>query len=82
MSCKSTYSSPLPTTITTDESIDNLINFLINGSVTAISSDCPTTMPSINLTSVDNCELSKTVNIKLNEGPTITHKTTYLYNMK
>ncbi len=80
VSCKSSFTSPLSTTISTDESIFNLINYLVTGSVTMISSDCPTTLPPINLTGA-NCELSVSVNSILYVGP-IAHKTTYLYELK
>jgi len=81
VSCKSTFSSPLPSTISTDESIFNLINYLVTGSVTMLSSDCPTALPPINLTNSTNCELTISVNSILYVGPTA-HKTTYLYNLK
>ena len=80
VSCKSSFTSPLSTTISSDESIFNLINYLITGSVTMISSDCPTTLPPINLTGA-NCELSVSVNSILYVGPTA-HKTTFLYELK
>lgn len=80
VSCKSSFTSPLPTTISTDESIYNLINYLITSPVTMISSDCPTTLPSKNLTGT-NCELSTTVNSILYVGQ-IAHKTTYLHELK
>lgn len=78
--CVSTYNSPLPTTISTDNSINELIKFTDFN--TALSSDCPTTYPSIHVTSSKNCELKRSINIKLTDDTNMDHETTYIYTKK
>ena len=83
VSCKATFRSPLPLTISTDEEISKFID-PIQDLPLMLSSDCPTNMPSSDLSSEVNHELSISENaeIYLDADLAIPSRTTWTYELK
>lgn len=81
VSCKATFRSPLPLTVSTDEAISKLIDPLQNIPL-MLTSDCPATLPSSKLSSKMNHELSISENAELFiDDSSIPDKTTWVYNL-
>ncbi len=83
MSCKATFRSPLTLTVSTDEEISKFID-PIQDLPLMLSSDCPTNMPSLDLSSEINHELSISENaeIYLDSDLAIPSRTTWTYELK